>query len=392
MIASAPWQIHGRVNCHHLALRLAESNRVLFVESPGLRAPRLGHGPDLAKVLRRLAAFAAGAGRKPRAVGDRLYVLSPIVLPWHGRPGVAAMNGRLLAGACGRAIRRLGFRRPLLWIFLPSAAHVVGRLGESAVIYHCTDDYAGNPGVNAAAIERLERRLLGEADLVFATSRPLADRLESGAPGRVVCVPNVAETERFEQVPPPPADVAALRRPVVGYVGNVASYMVDTALVEGVARARPDWSIVLVGPLGVGDPSTRLGGLPACPNVHLLGPRAYEQIPAYVHAFDVCLVPFARNRVTEGALPLKAVEYLAAGKPVVSRPLAALVAEPLAGVMRFADDADGFVRAIEAGLRDNDAPAASARREMARRYSWKRRFPEIQDHVETALQRRDRTV
>lgn len=389
ILASAPWEADGRINCHHVARRLARRNRVLYVESPGLRAPNPFHRADLLKVLRRLHRWLSGQLSGPPEVLPNCYLLSPLVLPFHGEPLAARCNAAWLGSSCARCAKALGFSRPVLWSFLPTAAGLVGRLEESAVIYHCVDDYAGNPGVNAGMVAQAERRLVAAADLCFATSRPLAERL-SAMGARVVCVPNVAEVERFgPPLPQSPRELARLPRPVVGYVGNVASYMVDFELLGEVAARRPDWSLVLVGPYGGGDPSTNLGALRSQRNVHLLGPRPYDRIPAYVHGFDVCLVPFRRNRVTESALPLKTFEYLAAGKPVVSRALPALTAEPLARVLHYAETAEEFVEAIEACFAHDSAARRRARREVAARYSWKRRFPEIEACVARVLTQKE---
>jgi glycosyltransferase involved in cell wall biosynthesis len=195
----------------------------------------------------------------------------------------------------------------------------------------------------------------------------------------VACVPNVADTGRFATAPAQtPAELAALPKPIVGYVGNVASYKTDIELLAAVGRTRPEWSFALVGPIGSGDPGTRLGELRSLGNVHLLGPKPYKDIPSYIHGFDVCLIPFQRSRVTDSSLPLKTFEYLAAGKPVVATPLPALRAEPLDEVLDYAETAEQFVQAIESCLAEDEDERPAARRETAALYSWDRRFPEIE--------------
>ena len=385
VLASAPWKTVGPINCHHIALRLAEHNRVLYVESPGLRSPNLLHKADLLKIAGRLRGWMRCAVSGPERMAPNLYVVSPIIVPFRGRSCTERLNDILLRRACAGAALRLHFRRPILWTFLPTSFCLVGCLNEAAVVYHCTDDYAGNPGVDASWIEGEERRLAGAADLCLATSHPLAARLRAmGA--KVACVPNVAETHRFAQPPLRiPADLASLPRPIVGYVGNIAAYMTDLELLAGIAESRPEWSLVLVGPVGTGDPSTRLSALRRYGNVSLLGPRRYEEIPNYVHGFDVCLIPFRRNRVTDGAIPLKTFEYLAAGKPVVCTPLAALRAEPLGDVLCYAEGTEEFVRAIELCLADSGGDSTARRREVAERYCWSKRFPEIEDLVSEVL-------
>ncbi|MHC4789747.1 MAG: glycosyltransferase [Planctomycetota bacterium] len=388
ILASAGWDHVGRLNCHHVARRLAARNRVLFVDSTGLRLPSLLHRTDAQKVLRRLRGWLGCALKGPWQAAPRLHVLSPAAFPLRSVRWAERLSTSLLGNACRRALRRLGFQQPVFWAFLPSAVWMLGRLGECAVVYHCVDDYAGNPGVDAGRVEEDERRLAAAADLCLATSRPLADRL-SRLGANVACVPNAAETERFGRVPGAlPADLDSLPPPRVGYVGNIASYKTDLELVAEVARRRPGWSLVLVGPTGSGDPSTSVDGLARLPNVHLLGPRSYERVAAYVHGLDVCLIPFRRSRVTDSSLPLKTFEYLAAGKPVVATPLPSLLAEPLGGAVTYAAGPQEFIRAIERHLADGDA-GRQARQAVAARYCWAKRFCQIESRVSDILAQKE---
>jgi glycosyltransferase involved in cell wall biosynthesis len=383
MIASSPWKIDGKLNCHHLAERLAEQNRVVFVESPGLRAPSMRHGSDWGKVLARSRNWLSELTEGPRRITERLFVASPAIIPWHESPLSRRLNRIVFGSAVNRVAAILGFRDPIYWVFLPTSIYAIEVATEAPVIYHCTDDYAGNVGVNTTAVRELEDLLLSRAAIVFATSRPLADRIAKRH-CNVHCVPNVAEIERFTNRFETPTELASMKRPIVGYVGNVASFKVDTMLVSQLAAARPQWSFVFVGPIGSGDPSTDLSDLQQ-PNIHLLGSRAYEAIPDYVHAFDVSIIPFARNQVTDGSLPLKTFEYLAAGTPVVSTPIPSLKAEPLDDVISYADDAESFASAIEYELRNNDESARTARMAVAQRYSWSVRYPEIAKAVSDVL-------
>lgn len=382
LIASAPWRADGRLNCHHIAERLARSGRrVLYVESTGLRTPNLRHTHDLARIIRRAKSLIAGLfRRKLTQVRENLFVLSPAALPMQGKPFVAKINGNWLRKTCRKAASSLGFNRPILWIFLPTGISLVGYMDESAVIYHCVDYYARNPGVNSELIESLERQIAGAADICFATSRPLADRLaQMGA--KVEYLPNVAETERFMDAPEKiPDDIADLPRPVIGYVGNAAAYKIDIELLCEIADKKPDWSIAIVGPRGAGDPSTKLDVLERRKNVHLLGAKSYDEVPAYVHSFDVCLIPFRRSEVTDSSFPLKTFEYLAAGKPVVSVALPSLVAEDLHNVVKYASNPAEFIERIEESLLETDTTdIASVRRKKAAEYSWERRFKTIEE-------------
>src|SRR5215212_3299461 len=158
------WDAELWTNQQHLMARLARSNRVLFLESLGLRQPRLA-GRDLRRMARRVERAAAG----PRAV-DGLHVLSPLVIPLHGRPRIRTLNAALLRAQVGRAARSLGFERPLLWSYVPQAEWLVDALRPSAIVYHCVDDIAAQKGVRAAAFRTAEARFAARADLVLASA------------------------------------------------------------------------------------------------------------------------------------------------------------------------------------------------------------------------------
>lgn len=380
-IAPTPWKVHARLNAHHVMGRLASANRVLFVESLGLRAPA-GHRGDWEKVVSRIA----GSVRGLRGTPEGVWLISPLILPFHGSRAARRLNARWLAVVLRRAARRLHMDRPILWIFLPTGADLVGRLNEKLVVYHCVDAYAENPGVDAASILALERKLLASCDLFFATSRALFDE-KHPARGRKHYVPNVGDVNLFERGGAAPDDLRSIPAPRIGYIGNLAAYKVDIALLASVAAAREEWSFCFVGPHAAGDPGTDLSPLAGLPNVHLLGPRAHTELPSYVHAFDVCVIPFHLNPSTRASFPLKFFEYMAAGKEIVSTPLESLSdyrSRP--DLCRFAETADGFVRSLEEALhRPQTAELIGIRRAEAREHSWERRMEEISGAVEEVL-------
>jgi glycosyltransferase involved in cell wall biosynthesis len=388
-LASADWREGMWVNCHHIFSRLAAAgHRVLFIESTGLRAPSAG-AADVAKTARRAMRFLSGVWRA-RA---NLHVVSPVVLPWADRARVLRTNRRLLGLTVRRALRRLEMRRPVFWSFLPTGELVAEAVDPSLVVYHCVDDYAANPAVPAEMVRRLERALVGRADLVFATSQPLADRLAAfGKPTH--CLTNVAEVEHFAAArlatTGVPAEVAKLPAPRVGFVGNLAAYKVDLGLLAEIARRRPAWSLVLIGPSGMGDPGTDLAELAKLPNVHLLGEWPYGDLPGYLKAMDVCLLAApAGSGAAAASFPLKFWEYVAAGKPVVARRTAALsVMDGRPHLCTLVAEGEDFAAAVEAAMAA-DGPEARAEREAAcRGQGWTARIEEMLRLIGEALKAR----
>jgi glycosyltransferase involved in cell wall biosynthesis len=368
------WDAELWTNQQHLMSRLARRNRVLFLESLGLRQPRLA-SRDLRRMARRVERAAAGA----RAV-DGLHVLSPLVIPIHGRRRLRTLNANLLRAQVGRAAHSLGFERPLLWSYVPQADWLVETLEPSAIVYHCVDDIAAQKGVAAAAFREAEAHFAARADLVLASAPALAERMRT-LNEHVFYAPNVADTDRFAtalEVGPTDPAIAALPGPRIVFTGAVVATKLNLELLEGVARARPNWSIALVGPVGAGDPRTNISALERLPNVHLLGARPYVALPEVLRGADVALVPYAINDLTRSVFPMKVYEYLAAGLPVVTTPLPALA--EITGVV-VAADAPAMIAAVERALAEDGPAARRARSAAVRENSWDARLEEIGSYL-----------
>ena len=374
-VGFADWDAELWTNQQHLMSRLARENRVLFVESLGLRQPQLA-GKDVKRILRRLR-----RGVAPPREADGLHVLSPLVIPLHRFGVVRELNRRLLPWLVRRAARRLGMQRPLLWGYVPQAEALLGALDPSLVVYHCVDDIAAQPGIDAASFRAAETRFAGRADLVLASAPSLAARMRTLS-GSVLDAPNVADTALFARaLEPGPVDAAldALPRPRVVFTGAVVATKLDVPLLVELARARPQWSFALVGPVGPGDPRTDVSALVAEPNVHLLGPRAYAELPDVLRGADVGLIPYARNELTDAIFPMKVYEYLAAGLPVVATALPSIV-----GVKEVATAADaaGLAALIDNALGHDRPERRAARSQAAEAHSWDARLAEIAAAIE----------
>jgi glycosyltransferase involved in cell wall biosynthesis len=374
-VGFADWDTVLWTNQHHLMSRLARENRVLFVESLGLRQPQLA-GRDLRRIVRRLRRGVA----PPRAV-DRLHVLAPLVVPLHRYAAVRALNRRLLPWLVRRATRRLGLRDPILWAYVPQAEVLLDVLDPSLVVYHCVDDIAAQPGIDAASFRAAEERFARRAELVLASAPSLAKRMRT-LNGNVLDAPNVADTSLFARaLADGPIDAAldALPRPRVAFTGAVVATKLDVPLLVELARARPSWSFALVGPVGVGDPRTDVSALAAEPNLHLLGARTYGELPDVLRGADAGLIPYARNELTDSIFPMKVYEYLAAGLPVVATELPSL-----AGVAEVATapDARGLAALLDEALAQNDSASRSERSRAAQAHSWDARLAEIAAAIE----------
>jgi glycosyltransferase involved in cell wall biosynthesis len=369
-VGFADWRMPLWTNQQHLMSRLARDNRVLFVESLGLRRPQVA-GRDVRRIARR----AVTGLRGPRE-HDGVHVLSPLVIPFHGSGAARAVNAQLLPRLVTRAARRLGMRDVLLWAYVPQAEVLLDGLRPAAVVYHCVDDIAAQKGVDAVSFRAAEKRFAARADLVLASAPALAERMRRLSQ-HVLYAPNVADTDLFAQaLAPGPVDAAldALPRPRVVFTGAVVGTKLDFALLARLAELRPDWSLALVGPVGEGDPGTDVAPLAARPNIHLLGARRYAELPGVLRGADAGLIPYAVNELTSSVFPMKVYEYLAAGLPVVATPLPALAAVE---EVRTAEGAEGVAAALDVALDEDDPAARSERSARAAAHSWDARIAEI---------------
>ncbi len=223
----------------HIMRNLARDNRILWVNSIGNRAPR-PNVHDFRRAWRKLSLFATGM----RQVEPNLWVMTPLALPWYGSRAVRAANRTLLRKQIRRAMRRLGFSRPLSWSFLPASAPVSGTLGEELVIYHCVDEFSAFADTNRKHISELEHQLLQKADLVITSAEPLRSSKARINP-HTVLVRHGVDFHHFVQACDPltevPEDLARLPRPVIGFYGLLAEW-VDQGPFEACARAHPEGS------------------------------------------------------------------------------------------------------------------------------------------------------
>lgn len=381
-VGSADWDAELWTNQQHLMSRLAESSRVLFVESLGLRRPQLARR-DLWRMARRLR---RGVG-SPRAQ-DGVRVLSPMVLPAHGSRVARRLNRSVLRRSVGRAVNA-GQGVDVLWGYVPQAEALIDSLQPRACVYHCVDDLAAQPGVDAAAFRAAERRYLRRCDLVLASAPGLAARLErADPPRRVVLAPNVADHALFARaLKPGPVDAALARLPCprIVFCGAIVASKLDLELMADLARRRPRWSFAMVGPIGAGDPGTDVSELRRLENVHFLGPRRHHELVNVLRGADAGIIPYAINSLTTSVFPMKVYEYLGAGLPVVATPLPSLRA--VEGVTAAGDAAELARRLDE--LMGGDGPAERERRSrLAAGHSWDARIDQIARLLEPLLDQR----
>ncbi len=361
-----------------IMLRLARKHRVLWINSINNRRPRLAR-KDFRRIGQKLRDF----GRGLTQVEERIWVLSPLYVPFHRRPLVRSLNRWLLRWQIRRALRQLHFGQPITWTFLPSSADVVRTLGEKLIVYQCVDEYSAFSDA-APEIRSLEEEVLAKSDLVLVCSSALLEAKRKLNP-RTYLVTHGVDYEHFrrasEEATPVARELRQLPRPILGFHGLLADW-VDLELIAELARKRPDWSIVLIGRV-----DTDLTPIQGLRNVHLLGHRPYSRLPEYLRGFDVALLPFVCNELTRNANPLKLREFLAAGLPVVAAPLPEVAR--FNGIVSLASTADEYVREIGILLEQRLIGPSRQRSEKMIGESWDSKLAEIERLLAPALLDRD---
>lgn len=375
------WDAHFTV-VHGTTLRLAQQNRVLYMEPPDSAASVLhqrGARAALQRPFHRLERFGDTFG---------VYHVPPLFLPFqpYSRAILRSIEWTYLR-MVRDGMRQMGLVDPLLWVYQFNTVGIVDALRPPVTVYECLEEAAGfttNPR-KRQYVRELDARLCRRADVVFVPNAQMHATRQPLNPN-IAMLPWPVDYEHYSQAMNPdlgvPADLRCIAPPIIGFYGNLDARRFDVPLIEGLARRRPDWSFVLIGGLWPGfDP----GPLRSQPNVHLLGEKRLADLPAYLRGFDVGIIPYALNEFTRSITPLKLMEYLATGKPVVSAPLPAAL--PFADVLGIAGGVEEFEARITAALADPQGGRA-ARLEVAREHDWNHCMQRKAERVVGLLQQR----
>jgi protoporphyrinogen oxidase/glycosyltransferase involved in cell wall biosynthesis len=249
----------------------------------------------------------------------------------------------------------------LVWFYTPMALPLMQSLAPRAIVYDCMDELSAFLNAPRQLLQR-ETALLKAADLVF-TGGPSLYQAKKDRSENVYCFPSSVDAAHFSRAQTAADEApeqAGLPHPRLGFFG-VIDERLDVGLIDRLARAHPEWQIVLVGPVVKIDPTS----LPHHANVHYFGQQDYARLPSFVAGWDVCLLPFAQNAATRYISPTKTLEYMAAERPIVSTPITD-VAEPYGDVVYLGDTPDAFIAACERALAAPDDERELRRAKMRR--------------------------
>jgi glycosyltransferase involved in cell wall biosynthesis len=378
------WWYHHPHSKNHLMRRFARAgNRVIFVNSISMGLAPVRSGELLPRITRKLKSYAKLA----RTTEEGITVVSPAVIPFFGSRAAAAANRRMLTTQIAALARRRGLSHPILWIAIPTAVEVVGRLNEQLTIYHVSDKYDANTmdhATDPALIRRLHERAIASADLVFYSSRKLFNEAEHGR-DKSHLLEQAVDFDHWASIGngniPLAEAVASIPRPRIGYFGAIEPWLIDQELVRQAAEQHPDWHWIFIGN------KSRGLEIEALSNVHFLPPVTYDELPAFAAGFDVCVLPWNTDvPFTSYGSAIKVREYLASGKPVVISPLPEY--ESMSEVLRIGRSRAGFIQLVEDALREDSPLASQARQDAVRNGTWDARAEWVSELIEAKLSER----
>ncbi len=287
------------------------------------------------------------------SIGTTGQAINRPFIPLSGRFQTVAHRSRMTLGSYAQKFLHdapAGSPR-VVWLQHPGFLPLAERLPHDLLVYDCMDPFSAFQQSHTNVLDQ-ENRLLERADLVFTGGHSL-HRQREGRNSHLYCFPSGIDFPHFARAAeegPLPEDLKTISPPVLGYFGAIDE-RIDWELIRAVCRARPEWSIVFLGPLL---------GMPDCPvdapNFHHLGAKHYETLPEYLRGFTVALIPWLVNDLTRFMSPTKTPEYLAAGRPVVSTPIPD-VANDYASEVHIAADAESFMAACAQALETGVGPA-----------------------------------
>lgn len=353
----------------HLMRVLSKENRILWINAIANRMPTTST-KDIKRIFSKLKRFTEPV----KEVEPNIFVLNPLAVPAYGTEAVRKFNQSFLISQVKKAMRKLKFEKPINMVFNPAAGLLAGKLGEDQLIYYCVDDYTEFTGASKG-LKEIEEELFQKSDLVIVSAEKLFDDkkkynedthiIRHGTDWRHFRTALHSETKI-------PDEIKNLPKPIIGFHGLLADW-VDFELIKKTAEHFKDGSVVLIGKIAV-DAERKIKILNDVKNVHFLGRKPYQELPAFCKGFDVSLNPFAINELTLAANPLKVREYLAAGLNVVSTDI------PEVRILKhcfIGENHADFIEKIESAL--NDKTSKETISDSIKAESWEARIDELRE-------------
>lgn len=361
-ISTSDWEYPYGSRQHIISGLALAGSRVIYVESQLSFLHILKDGFTGLKRLRRWL-------RGVKEEKEGLYVYTPFPLLPFGNYFISVnyLNQAILSFALKRLIKRMGFKDVLLWLYSINSSPLLKKMNEKGSVYYCIDDFSSEINIpkRKRAMLFLEDSALRNADIVFACTRALASDRKNRRPD-LHFIRNGVDFFAFDakEDMPVPFDLKDILSPRIGFVGTLDS-RIDAGLIRFLAENKKEWQIVFIG-----KNLNRQQDFKGYPNIHLLGSKNHSSLPAYIMAMDACIIPYRTDGFHAYIFPLKTLEYLACGKPIVSTYLPEM--EEFRDVVKLSRDKEDFMRNIELALKEKGI--IEKRKEVSSRLSWSGRI------------------
>ena len=375
------WWYHHPHSKNHLMRRFARAgNKVIFVNSISMGLAPISNKDLVPRIARKLRSYAKLA----RTTNEGITVVSPAAIPFYGSKSARFANRHLLTAQIAALAKNRGLRNPILWIAIPTAVEMMGRLDESLVIYQVSDKYDSNTMDHATdplLITALHEKAIAGADIILYSGRKLLAEATQGLE-RSYLLEQAVDFDHWARVGSGELTVAPevskIPGPRIGYFGAIEPWLIDQELIKRAARERPEWQWIFIGNRSRGLDIENL------PNTHFIPPVDYNDLPRYAAGFDVCVLPWETEQAfTSYGSAIKVREYLATGKPVV---IAALPEyESLSNVLRIARSREDFFKLIADALNETEAAAPARRQAAVKDGTWDARAEWVSDLIESKL-------
>lgn len=329
----------------HLIKRLAKNRQVLWVNSIGLRQPKLclrDIHRVIHKVIKRVSTIFSTLNVKTNTVDTpaNLHVINPLTIPAPKSNIARTVAAFLLRQQIRPNIKNLKLNKPILWISVPTAADLIGDLDEYKVIYYCGDDFSGLAGVDHQTVVNHEAKLIEHSHLIITASDALCNKF-STAPSHPLCrtLTHGVDFELFSTPVERAHDLPSNTKPIAGFYGSL-SHWLDIDMLADVIGLLPHWNFVFIG-----KQEADMTKIYSLDNAYFLGPKPHHELPKYVQHWQASMLPFRDNAQIRACNPLKLSEYIAAGIPIVSTKFPAV--QQHCQFVQIAQTADTFAEALE---------------------------------------------
>lgn len=350
-------------SCQHLFRHISKNNSVLWVNTIGMRIPKFNKR-DALKAILKIKKMIPGlwASGKAPAVTQKIRVCQPPMLPFLNIPAIRFFNKKSVVYQVQKQLKSLNMNYPVIVVTAPNACDYIDHFNKSSVVYYCVDDFSEWPGLDKNLVKAMESELIKKSDIFIATSQNLYKKLESQGK-QVNLLTHGVDIEFFSSAQENEHYLLEnIPKPRVGYFGLFDDRSDKNLLIE-IARLLPDISFVITG-----DIETDISQLEKIKNVYFTSSIPYVELPQMVKGYDICMLPYKINKLTDSIQPLKFKEYLATGKPIISTPIKEAL--ELGDYMSIANTATDWAVSIRSNLNGLPSSRKNKRTLFIKSESW----------------------